>query len=70
MLFTALKLKKHEYIDYSLYDFSSMGIDIPNTPVRPKTPIVNKFGKPIKSKQDSREDLKDPKTIAIIGNYI
>ena len=46
-----------------------MGIDIPNTPVRPKTPIVNKFGKPIKSKQDSKEDLKDSKTIAIIGNY-
>ena len=42
-----------------------MEIDIPNAPVRPRTPITNKFGKVIKSKND---DKPDPKTIAIISS--
>ena len=67
LLFNALKLRKHDYIDYTLYDFSSMSIDIPNAPIRPKTPLVNKHGRVIKVKND-REDEVDPKTVAIIGD--
>ena len=65
VLFSAWKLRKHDWIDYTIYDFSSMEIDIPNAPIRPRTPITNKFGKVIKSKND---DKPDPKTIAIISS--
>ena len=67
ILFNALKLRKHDYIDYTLYDFSSMSIDIPNTPIRPKTPIVNKHGRVIRIRSD-KEDEVDPKTVAIIDD--
>ena len=45
-----------------------MGIEIPNAPVRPKTPVVNKYGKPIKSKTENKEEEKDSKTVTVIEN--
>ena len=65
-MFEALKLRKHDYIDYTLYDFSSMSIDIPNAPIRPRTPVTNKHGRVIKQKPEKEEEV-DPKTIAIIS---
>lgn len=42
-----------------------MSIDIPGAPIRPKTPIINKFGKVIKRKTEDEEGT-DPKTVAVI----
>lgn len=67
LLFAACNLRKHDWIDFSLYDFSTMSIDIPNAPVRPRTPITNKFGKVIKQ---ASSDEPDPKTVAVIGSQM
>jgi hypothetical protein len=66
IMFDALQLRKHDYIDYTLYDFSSMSIDIPGAPVRPRTPITNKHGRVIKQKEKEQQEEVDPKTVAVI----
>lgn len=64
IVFDALKLKKNDNIDYTLYDFSTMSIDIPGAPIRPRTPLVNKHGRVIKQKEVDLED--DPNWVAVI----